>query len=122
MTTVDNKYDFEYKVGAIDKAKVQLFQGEGDSKKAWDLTNAVVVLNLAPKSSGSRVTLTCDLGYALNGESLSEAEGWITVNVTSESTASVIEYEGEFVISQAGLVGFSPSGDEYYKFKVRASK
>jgi hypothetical protein len=122
MTTADGKYDFEYKVGAIDKVKVQLFQGEGDNKVAWDLTDAVVVLNLAPKTTGTRQTLTCDLGYTLNGESLSEADGYITVNVSSESTASVLEYEGECVISQGGLVGFCPSGDEYYRFKVRAAK
>jgi hypothetical protein len=122
MTTVDGLYDFEYKVGAIDKAKMRLWQGEGSSKVAFDLTDAVVVLNLAPKTTGTRKTLTCDLGYDLNGESLSEADGYITVNVTSDSTASAIEYEGECVITQGGLVGYSPSGNEYYRFKVWPAK
>jgi hypothetical protein len=122
MTTLDEKYDFEYKVGAIDKAKVRLWKGEGSSKVAWDLTDAVVVLNLAPKTTGTRQTLTCTLGYTLNGESLSETDGYITLNVTSESTDTSLEYEGEFVITQGGLVGYSPSGNEYYRFKVWPAK
>jgi hypothetical protein len=119
MTTSNGAFEFEYKVGAIDKAVVKITDATGSPLV---LTGAVVVFSMTPTTTGTPKTLTSTLGATVGGQSKTAAEGYLTLNITSDDTATALEYEGQFVITVNGLVGYAPSDDDFYKFKVYPKK
>jgi hypothetical protein len=119
MSSLDGTLEFEYKVGAIDKVVVQLKDATGSP---INLTGAVVVFSMTPTTTGSQKTLTSTLGATVDGETKTDAEGYLTLDVSSDSTATALEYEGEFIITVNGLVGYAPPNGDFYKFKVYPKK
>jgi hypothetical protein len=117
MTTVDGAYDFEYKIGEVDLALVQL--KENGSPIDLSTPGTSVVFNMAISGNpGSRKTLTCTTGAVLNGQVLAASDGWITMEVTAAATAINGLYRGEFVITIGTEIAKNPSGFVYELFKV----
>lgn len=105
----------EYKAGDIDTIGAIIIE-DGNP---MDLSDATV--SFIMKKDSQKITLVCDLGGFVNGIDVLAIDGGVTINVTSDATATPGQYQGEFLITKDGYIAHAPSGNNFITVTIWAA-
>ena len=105
-------YDIEYKKGDCDDVGARILE----NGSPVDLTGYTVQLVI--KNTAARHVLDCSLGGTVNLAEFSAIEGGVTIHFTDTETATVGQYQGEFVLTLGTNVVHVPSGPNYLSIAI----